>query len=61
MNYIQIEITFKFEYQIRFSREIMIQYITTLIMCEHNHILFHVMPHQDGSHYKKQIISQIKK
>ena len=30
--YIQIEITFGFEYQIRFSREFMDQYITTLIM-----------------------------
>ena len=30
--YIQIEITFEFEYQIRFSREFMVQSITTLIM-----------------------------
>ena len=43
----------KFEYQIRFSRELMIQYITTLYMYEHNGILFQVMPCHDGSQYEK--------
>ena len=53
MKYIQIEITFKFEHQIRFSREFTIQYITMLFTYEHNQILFHSMPHHDGSHYEK--------
>ena len=53
MNDIQIEITFKFEYQIGFSREFMIQHITTLFTCEHNQILFYITPCHDGSHYEK--------
>ena len=53
----QIEITFEFEYQIGFSREFTIQYITMLITCECNQILFHIMSCHDGSHYEKQIVS----
>ena len=36
MNYIQIETTFEFEYQTRFSREFIIQYITMLFTYKHN-------------------------
>ena len=42
MNYFQVETTFEFEYQTRFSREFMIQYISTLLMYECDQILFHV-------------------
>ena len=31
----------------------MIQYITMLILCESNQILFHAMPCHNGSHYEK--------
>ena len=51
--YIQIEIAFEFEYQIRFSRQFMIQYMTTLLTCECNQILFHITPCHDGSHCEK--------
>ena len=53
-------ITFKFEYEIRFSREFTIQYITMLFMCECNQILFHMTPHHNGFPCKKQILSQFK-
>ena len=35
----------------------MVQYITMLVTCEPNQILFHAMPHLDGSHCEKQIVS----
>ena len=54
---IQIEVTFIFEYQIKFPRESMAQYITMLVTCGCNQILFHATPHHDGSHYEKQMIS----
>ena len=52
MNYNSIENTLKLEYHIRFSRKVMIQYITMLFMYEHSQNLFHIMPCHDGSHEK---------
>ena len=39
---VQVQFTFEFESQIRFSREFTIQCITTLFMCEHNRISPHI-------------------
>ena len=48
--FVEFEFTFEFDYQTRFPSEFMIQYITTLNMCECKRILFYITPCHDGSH-----------